>query len=104
MSFLAAFGQGVAGSFVAYCLIYRETRLREIAEAPKERWIVLFVDLFIFLCCGGLIASLGIEARNTREAFMAGCSWQGIVGGVFSRVELQAMKKAQTSKLRSKKQ
>jgi hypothetical protein len=97
MSFLAKFGSGVAGAFVTYCLIYRETRIKDFTEAPAEHWVVLFVDLFIFLGCGGLLASFMADPQTTtRQAFITGCSWQGILGGILSGAELRAMKKAQT--------
>jgi hypothetical protein len=101
MSFLATFGCGVAGAFVTYCLIYRETRIRDFTEAPAEHWVVLFVDLFIFLGCGGLLASFMSDPQtSTRQAFITGCSWQGILGGILSGAELRAMKKAQTKRSR----
>src|SRR5438552_17297 len=87
-----AFLCGVSGAFVVYCLMYRDSRIKDFVESPGERWPVLIVDLFLFLACGGLVAALGVEPRTSKEAFTAGCAWQGLSGGLVAGIELQALK------------
>lgn len=83
---------GVAGAFVGYCALYRENRFLNFLECPSGQWRVLVFDLVVFLGCGGLVAAFFINAHSTREAALAGASWQAIVGGVVAGKELQVAK------------
>ena|SRR5439155_27058402 len=85
---------GVGGAFVAYLAIYRESRFREFLKNPRKYWNTFLFDLLFFLCAGGLVAKFLIDAQNNKEAFMAGVSWQGIVGGILSGNELKIAKAA----------
>ncbi len=92
---------GVGGAFVAYFALYRESRFREFFAAPKKHWNTFVFDLVFFLLAGGLVAAFLIGPENNKEAFMAGISWQGIVGGVLAGNELRiakAVKRARRSK------
>jgi hypothetical protein len=87
-----AFATGVAGAFVVYFVMYRETRLVEVFNDPAGKWRVLVFDLILYLMCGGLVALFWGEPKTLKEAFTTGCAWQGIAGGAMAGVELKALK------------
>jgi uncharacterized membrane protein len=82
-----AFLIGVAGAFVVYIFMYRETRIREFAENPGRNWMLVLVDVFLFLLAGGLVAEFALNQPTRVQAFMTGATWQGIVGGMISGIE-----------------
>lgn len=92
MGSLNIFLSGVAGAFVVYILMYRETRIAGFASNPRENWTILFIDLVVFLAAGGLVAMFVLTSPTTKEAFIAGISWQGMVGGVFSGAEMTLLR------------
>jgi hypothetical protein len=83
---------GVAGAFVAYFALYRESRFAEFFKDPRKRWNTLLFDMLFFLAAGGMVAKFLADPKNSKEAFMAGVSWQGIVGGVLAGNELRIAK------------
>jgi hypothetical protein len=85
---------GVAGAFTAYFALYRESRFRDFFTDPRQYWNTFVFDLVFFLFCGGLVATFLIAPENSKEAFMAGISWQGLVGGVLAGNELKTVKEA----------
>ncbi len=87
MENLNIFLSGVAGAFVIYILMYRETRINEFLKNPGEKWMLVIVDFFLFLTAGGLVAMFALSKPTAKEAFIAGISWQGVVGGLFSSLE-----------------
>ena len=78
---------GVAGAFVIYLFMYRQTRIAEFAKNPRESWRLVLVDIVLFLAAGGLVAAFTLTDPSGTEAFMAGATWQGIVGGLASGTE-----------------
>jgi hypothetical protein len=74
--------------------LYRETRFRDFFISPREHWNTFLFDMVFFLFCGGLVATYLVEPKNFKEAFMAGISWQGLVGGVLAGRELKTVKGA----------
>jgi hypothetical protein len=103
-SHLKYFLLGVGGAFSAYFALYRESRFRDFFTDPRQYWNTFVFDLVFFLFCGGLIATFLVDPQNAKEAFMAGISWQGLVGGVLAGNELKtvneakAVRRAQTRK------
>ena len=91
MVWYEAFGSGVVGAFVVYAMLYRDTRFTQFTEAPFLNWRVLAFDLIVYLLCGGLVTAFWIEPASPREAFMAGCTWQGLVGGVLAGTEMKTL-------------
>lgn len=89
---------GVAGAFVIYAFMYRETRIMEFSKNPKKNWRILFFDMMIFLVCGGLLAMFILVEPTVKEAFMAGAGWQGIVGGFTSNLESTSLRKELSEK------
>ena len=89
-----AFGIGTAGAFVVYCLLYRDSRISAVYNNPREKWPILVVDLVIYLICGGLVATFYAEPTTLKQAFTAGCAWQGLAGSLFAGTELRAHEKA----------
>jgi hypothetical protein len=89
---------GVAGAFVAYFALYRESRFREFFQNPRKYWNTFVFDLVFFMLAGGLVATFLIGPENNKEAFMAGISWQGIVGGVLAGNELRIAKAVKRSR------
>lgn len=87
LSVTQSFFAGVAGAFVIYLVMYRETRIAEFAKHPGESWNVVFIDIFGFLLAGGLVAMLTLTLPSGAEAFMAGAAWQGLAGGFASGTE-----------------
>jgi hypothetical protein len=49
---------------------------------------------FSFCSAAGLVATFLVEPKNSKGAFMAGISWQGLVGGVLAGRELKTVKGA----------
>jgi hypothetical protein len=90
----AAFGIGTAGAFVVYCLLYRDSRISAVWSSPREKWPILVFDLIIFLICGGLVAAFYAEPTTLKQAFTAGCAWQGLAGSLFAGTELRAHEQA----------
>jgi hypothetical protein len=88
-----AFAVGVAGAFVVYCLLYRGSRISSVLANPRKKWPLLVVDIVIYLICGGLVATFYAEPKTLKEAFTAGCAWQGLAGSLFAGTELKAYKK-----------
>ncbi len=84
----AAFLHGIAGAFVVYYAIYRETVFVSFIKHPRQEWKGLIFDLAIYLLCGGLVA--GFIAAPGKEAFFAGGTWQGVLGGALVGYELRA--------------
>ena len=85
-----AFLVGMAGAFVVYMLYYRETRIRKVLEKPNRANLrVLTFDLLVFLICGGLVTLLLISPESSKEAFMSGAGWQGLVGGAMKGIEVK---------------
>lgn len=101
MENLNIFLSGVAGAFVIYILMYRETRINEFLKNPGEKWMLVIVDFFLFLTAGGLVAMFALSKPTAKEAFIAGISWQGVVGGLFSSLEYTKLRE-QYKKLNSK--
>ena len=83
---------GVAGSFVIYLMMYRETRVSEFLKNPAEKWKLVIIDFFLFLTAGGLVATFALTEPTAREAFVAGISWQGVVGGIFTSMENEKLR------------
>jgi hypothetical protein len=96
------FWLGVGGAFTAYFALYRESRFQDFFLNPRKHWSTLVFDLVFFLFCGGLVATFLIEPRNTREAFMAGVSWQGLIGGVLAGSQLKDAKQSRSVRRSSK--
>lgn len=81
---------GMVGAFVVYMLYYRETRIRKVLEKPTwDNLRVLTFDLFVYLICGGLVTLFLISPESSKEAFMGGATWQGIVGGTIKGIEVK---------------
>ncbi len=85
---------GVAGAFTAYFALYRESRFKDFFNDPRHYWNTFVFDLVFFLFCGGLVATFLLDPQNHKEAFMAGISWQGLVGGVLAGTELKIARAA----------
>jgi hypothetical protein len=87
-----AFWVGVVGAGVVYYLLYRDTRILEFLNHPKENWRVLCFDLFFFLTCAGALSALWGEPKTMKEAFTTGCTWQGLAGALLAGTELKILK------------
>jgi hypothetical protein len=74
MDWRQAFGIGVAGAFVVYMQLYRDSRISEFLDNPSQNWKVLVFDVVVYLGCGG-------------------CGWQGLAGGAVAGIELRALRK-----------
>ena len=86
-----AFLAGSAGAFVVYIALYRTSRLADLAKNFSAEPVRVFLfDLVAFLICGGLVAAF-LGSSGLREAFFAGSTWQGIVGGALAGTELRAL-------------
>ena len=83
---------GVAGAFVVYYALYRDTRFRDFVEDPVHNWKILAVDFVLYLACAGLVTALFVEPCNARGAFFAGCGWQGLIGGAVSGADLKTLR------------
>ena len=94
MEWSKAFALGVAGAFVVYYALYRDTRFRDFVEAPVRNWKILAIDLVLYLSCAGLVTALFVEPCSTRGAFFAGCGWQGLIGGTASGVDLETLRRS----------
>jgi hypothetical protein len=82
----------LAGAIVLYLVTYRDTRLKAFSQNPKNEWRVLVFDLFGFLACAVLVTVYLIEPTTTRGAFLAGASWQGLLGGALAGTELKKLR------------
>lgn len=82
----------LAGAVVIYIVTYRGTRLRVFAQSPRKHWRVLLFDLTAFLACAVLVTVYLIEPTNSRGAFIAGASWQGLLGGALAGTELKKLR------------
>ena len=87
------FAVGIAGAFCVYFVTYRESRIRQVIEHPKENWRVVAFDIVFFLVCGGLVAYFYSNATDVKEAFAAGAGWQGLIGGAVVGNELNIQKR-----------
>lgn len=92
MNNLSTFLSGVAGAFVIYILMYRESRIFEFIKNPRDKWMLVVFDFILFLVAGGLVAMFVLSKPTAKEAFIAGVSWQGVVGGVFSSIEYSKLR------------
>ena len=90
---LARFGIGIAGAAVVYIVMYRESRLAAFAQDPAANWKLLVVDVFLFLMAGGLVATFALEDPEPRAVFLAGGTWQGLVGGMMSGSENKELRR-----------
>lgn len=54
MSNVSSFLIGVAGSFVVYMLMFRDTRIQVVFDDPANNWKTAIFDFVVFLICGGL--------------------------------------------------
>jgi len=84
------------GAFVVYFLIYREKRIIKFLKNPKNKWRIFVFDLIGYLICGGLVSCFVIAPPgpdgilpSIKEAFMAGCTWEGVIGGAIAGTELR---------------
>jgi hypothetical protein len=93
MDWRQAFGIGVAGAFVVYMQLYRDSRISEFLDSPSENWKVLVFDVVVYLGCGGLVTVFLVEPHTAKEAFIGGCGWQGFAGSAVAGVELRALRK-----------
>ena len=84
---LSSFLAGIAGAGVVYIALYRETRIKAVLENPGNNLSIVVVDLGLFLLAGGLVAAFLVNGPDLRQLFMAGASWQGLVGGIVSGSE-----------------
>ena len=80
---------GMLGAFVVYFCIYRERRIMLFLKEPKRHWRVFIFDLLGYLICGGLVTIFLVEPTTSKEAFMGGCTWEGLVGGTMAGIELK---------------
>jgi len=97
MEKLITFLGGVAGAFVVYILMYRDTRISEFLKNPRGKCMLVIVDFFLFLVAGGLVAMFLLSQPTLKDAFIAGVSWQGVVGGLFSSVEYSKLRDQYTT-------
>lgn len=74
-----AFLVGMCGAFVIYFVRYQNSRLQLVVRDFKKNWWILFSDLIPFSVCGGLVACFLVCPSSPREAFLAGCTWQGFL-------------------------
>jgi hypothetical protein len=93
MDWRQSFWIGLAGAFVVYVLLYRDSRISEFADNPSQNWRVLVIDLVVYLGCGGLVTVFLVDPHTAKEAFIGGCGWQGLVGGALAGTELKALRK-----------
>lgn len=84
-----AFFVGMVGAFIVYFCIYRERRIMLFIKKPKRYWRVFIFDLLGYLICGGLVTVFLVDPTTPKEAFMGGCTWQGLVGGTMAGIELK---------------
>ena len=94
MEWYKTFGIGLAGAFVVYCLLYRDTRFKEFIHDPRGKWKLLAFDLVIYLICGGLVTLFVVEPKTPKEAFIGGCGWQGLAGAAIAGTELSALRRS----------
>lgn len=80
---------GMLGAFVVYFCIYRERRIMLFLKEPKRHWRVFIFDLLGYLICGGLVTIFLVDPTTSKEAFMGGCTWEGLVGGTMAGIELK---------------
>ena len=84
-----AFLIGVLGAFVVYFCIYREQRIALFIKDPKKNWSVFVCDLLGYLVCAGIVTVFLVAPATPKEAFMAGCAWEGLVGGAMAGIDLK---------------
>jgi hypothetical protein len=101
LSWLQAFGIGVLGALLVYLLLYRDTRLNDFISDPKQRWKILVWDLTLYLLGGGLVSAFLVEPKTAKEAFMGGCTWQGLAGGLMAGTELKAFRERESPVVRT---
>jgi Ni,Fe-hydrogenase I cytochrome b subunit len=87
MDSYSAFFIGMAGAFCIYAMLYRDTRIKKVIENPWTNLRVFIFDLLLFMFCGGLFSLYAVSPSSGIGAFVAGASWQGMVGSVFKGVE-----------------
>ena len=92
MEWHKAFALGVAGAFVAYYVLYRNSRIAEFLEDPALNWKTLAFDLTVFLSCGGLVTVFLAQPCTAQGAFMAGCGWLGLIGGLTAGRDLRKVR------------
>lgn len=93
MIWYKSFGAGVAGAFVVYSLLYRNTRFKTLFQKePGHKWQVLFFDVVVYLLCGALVAMFLTDPLTTKEAFIGGCAWEGLAGGAMAGTELKTLR------------
>ena len=61
MDWRQAFGIGVAGAFVVYMQLYRDSRISEFLDSPSQNWKALVFDVVVYLGCGGLVRVFLVE-------------------------------------------
>ena len=82
MSNISSFFIGVAGAFVVYMLMFRNTHIRVLLDDPAGNWKTFVFDFVVFLICGGLVTVFVVEPTTPKQAFLGGCGWQGLIGGI----------------------
>lgn len=83
----SAFFIGMLGAFVIYVALYRDTRIKKFIENPKTNLRVLTFDLLLYMICGGFFSLFFVSPGSSKEAFMAGATWQGAIGGTMKGIE-----------------
>lgn len=85
-----AFFIALLGALVVYFLTYRDDRIKRFLKNPKKEWNIFLFDLIIYLICGGLVTIFIVEPDTPKIAFIGGCGWQGLVGGILANIEKKA--------------
>jgi hypothetical protein len=88
-----AFGTGVLGALVVYLALYRETRIRTFLREPRKHWNMLVFDLVVYIFCAGCVTLFLVDPKTSKEAFIGGAAWEGVVAGSLAGVELQRLKR-----------
>lgn len=76
------FSVAILGSLIMYFVLYRETKIYRFLGNPSANWPLFAIDFLGYIVLGSFVVVFLIAPASTREAFMAGLSWESIVAGL----------------------
>jgi hypothetical protein len=74
----------LGAGFVYFC-IHRTDRIQDFFFAPQQNWRVPVFDVVVFLLGAAIFTVVVIEPSSSKEAFLAGGTWEAVATGLLTR-------------------